>query len=246
MQPNTMQPYGGQQPVQTPPPNMGVPVQLPKDPKPVGLIVAFVVTLLLFVATLVFAIWAFGQMQDYKNNSDKKSAAAVTAANAEQKKTLDAEYAEKEKSPYTSYTSPSQFGSVKLVYPKTWSGYVSEGVSSGNPVDGFFNPAFVPDISGDKNSYILRIQVTNQPYQTVLNTYNDEAKQGKVTVTAFKPEQVKDATAGVRLDGQINNAKSGAMVILPLRDKTLKIWTENPSALNDFNNTVLKNLTYSP
>ena len=246
MQPNNMQPYGGQVPVQTPPPNMGVPVQLPKDQKPVGLIVGFVVTLLLFVAALVFGFWAFGQMQDYKNNADKKSAVAVAAANAEQKKTLDAEYAEKEKSPFTSYTSPSQFGSVKLVYPKTWSAYVSEGNATSNPVDGFFNPAFVPDVAGDKNSYILRVQVSSTPYQATVNSYADKVKQGKITVTAFKPEQVKDATPGVRLDGQINNTKSGAMVILPLRDKTLKIWTENPNALNDFNNTVLKNLTYSP
>ena len=240
-----MQPYGGQPPVQTPPPTMGVPVQLPKDPKPVGLIVAFVIVLLLFVGSLVFALWAFGQMQDYKNNSDKKAVAAVAVANEAQKKALEAEFSEKEKSPFTSYTSPSQYGSVKLVYPKTWSAYVAEGTNSANPIDGYFNPNFVPSTTG-KNSYILRAQIVSQPYQSVVATYNDRAKQGKITVTAYKPEQVASTTPGVRLDGQIDTDKTGAMVILPLRDKTLKIWTENQAAVADFNNTVLKNLSYSP
>lgn len=246
MQPTNVPQYPGQQPVQSAPPAIGsVPVQLPKDPKPVGLIVGFVVVLLLLVAALVFGFWTFGQMQDYKNNSDKKAAAAVAAANDAQKKTLDAQFAEQEKSPYKSYTSPAEFGSVKLVYPKTWSAYVVEAGSNSAPVDGYFYPNFVPNVSG-KNSYILRVQVVNTPYQSTLTSYESKVKQGQLKVTAFKPEQVPSATAGVRMDGQLDTDKQGSLVILPLRDKTLKIWTENTGAVNDFNNIVLKNLTYSP
>lgn len=221
-----------------------VPVQMPKDKPPTGLYISLGIAVFLLVVTLVFGIWAFMQMQDYKTNSDKKSAVAVTVANTEQKKQLDAQYAEQEKSPLKTYTSPSQYGSVKIVYPKTWSAYIVELASGSNPVDAYFYPDFVPNVAA-KNNYSLRMQITSASYKTEVDQLNSNVKQGKITVIAYKPEQVKDATVGVRVDGQIANDKKGAMVILPVRDKVLKIWTENDSAMADFNN-VLKNLTYSP
>ena len=39
----------------------------------------------------------------------------------------------------------------------------------------------------------------------------------------------------------------GTMVIVPIRDKTLKVWTESNSVfLKDFNEAVLANLTFVP
>jgi len=34
--------------------------------------------------------------------------------------------------------------------------------------------------------------------------------------------------------------------VLPMRDKTIEIWSENAAALEDFNATVLPNLTFTP
>lgn len=246
MQPNNLPQYPVQGPQPQMNPSMGtVPVELPKEHKPMGLIVGLIMSILLLLAALGFGFWAFAQMQDYKNNSDQKSAAAVQTANAEQKKQLDAQFAEQEKSPLKSYTSPATSGSVKIVYPKTWSAYIAETPENSSPVDGYFYPDFVPSLTG-KNNYYLRVQISDVAYKTTVDTFAGNAKQGKVTITAYKPEQVKDATVGVRIDGQIDPQKKGSMVILPLRDKTLKIWTENEAAANDFNSIVLKNLTYSP
>lgn len=219
--------------------------QLPHDKPPVGLIVGLVVSILLLIAMIVFGFWAYSQMLDYKNNSDKKAAAAVTVANEKQKTELEAQFAEQEKSPLKSYISPSQSGSVKIVYPKTWSTYMVELADQPNPLDGYFYPDFVPNVAG-KNNYSLRLQLVGTPYKTVIDSFDSKIKQGKVKASVYKPEQVPSATPGVRYDGEIEIGKKGAMVVLPLRDKTLKIWTENESALGDFNNTVLKNLTYSP
>jgi len=244
MQPNNVPPYAPQgQPVQG---YGGAPVAAPqKQGVSTGLIMGLVVSLLLFVAAASFGAWAFMSRQDYKSNSDAKSAAAVKAANDTQKKQLEAEFAEKEKSPLKSYTAPTASGSVKIVYPKTWSAYVSEAPDSSNMVDGSFYPDFVPSLTG-KNNYYLRVQISNTTYRSAVDSFTSLAKQGKVTVAAYAPEQVKTATPGVRIDGQIDAQKKGAMVILPLRDKTIKIWTENESAISDFNNIVLKNLTYLP
>lgn len=237
--------YSQGQPYQPSPQGLTpMPPQLPSEKPPVGFILGLVVTILLLVGALVFGLWAFMQMQDYKNNSDKKAAAAVVVAKEAQKKELDVQFAEQEKSPLKSYISPSAFGSVKLIYPKTWSAYVLETPESSSPVDGYFYPNFVPTVNG-KNSYYLRIQVASTSYAGAVAAFAAGVKDGSVKVSAFAPEQVKDAAPGVRVTGRISGEKKGTMVILPIRDKTLKIWTETDSALGDFE-TVLKNLTYSP
>lgn len=219
--------------------------QLPKSQKSTGLIIGFVLVVLLLVAATVFGFWAFMSRADYKNNSDQKATAAVTAAEAQQKQQLDAQFAEQEKQPLKTYTTPSQYGSVVLTYPKTWSAYVVESDNSSQPVDGYFYPNFVPNVAAQSNNYYLRVQVDGSSYASVVKTYEDKAKQGTVTITSFAPSQVASATPGVRINGQLDSSKQGSMVILPLRDKTLKIWTENDAAANDFN-TVLTNLTYQP
>lgn len=256
MQPNDqMQPNPGMYSVPTPPAGMYAQnniqpsnQQLPpgKPKSSLKLILSLVVIIILFIVALVFGLWAYSQMLDYKNNSDKKAAAAVKVANEKQKQELQAEFAEQEKSPYKSYTSPSENGSIKLVYPKTWSAYVAEGTDGENPLDAYFSQNYVPSTDDTKNSYYLRAELLNTSYKTVVDSLNTLTKQGKITVTAYQPEQVKDAKPGVRADGQVADGKKGAMIIVPLREKTLKIWTENESAVKDFNETVLKNLTYVP
>jgi hypothetical protein len=39
---------------------------------------------------------------------------------------------------------------------------------------------------------------------------------------------------------------NGILVLLPMRDKTLKIWTESTAYFTDFNTYILPNLTFSP
>jgi hypothetical protein len=51
---------------------------------------------------------------------------------------------------------------------------------------------------------------------------------------------------GDYVKGQIQSDKQGEMVLLPLRDQTLAIWTESTAFENDFNNIILKNFTFSP
>jgi hypothetical protein len=184
-------------------------------------------------------------MSDYKNNSDLKSAAAVKVANSELEAKLQAQFAEAEKEPLRSYTTPNASASVKIVYPKTWSLYTIEG-KDGGEVEGYFNPNFVADISNNANVYALRLEVLNKTYASVVKEYESAAKKGEVTITPYKPEKVANAEQGVRVTGKVRDDLSGAMVILPVRDKTIKIWTESENTVADFDNFVLKNLEYIP
>ena len=94
---------------------------------------------ILFIAAAIFGFSAYQNGQDYKNNSDAKSAAAVAAAEKTQAATLQAQYDQQAKSPYKIYTGSSTYGSITFNYPKTWSAYVDE-TSSGEPLNAYFYP----------------------------------------------------------------------------------------------------------
>ncbi len=209
--------------------------------------VATVVTMVLLgvflLGALGFGGWAFMSRQDYKNNVDAKIKTAVTA-NAKVVQAQDAaDYAEAAKNPLKTYTGPEAYGSVSLQYPKTWSGYVV--TASGQPLDAYFNPDVVPSVADQKSVFALRVQVMATSYSQTLAQYQSLQKQGKVTVTPFALPKVP-GTVGVRVDGQITSTKQGSIVILPVRDKTLKLWIESNEFAADFNNIILPNASFSP
>lgn len=233
---------------QVPPPGYGGYPQAPMTPLPkqggLKLLPITIILGVLFVFTLIFGFWAFAQMQDYKNNSDQKSAAAVKVAESAQEAKLNVEFAEKEKSPYKTYQSSADFGSVKIVYPKLWGAYVDETALSGTPVNGYFHPNFVPNTTG-QTPIALKVQVLSTPYATSLKEYEGYLSAGQVKAGPIVVDGVKNVT-GMRFDGKITGLYSGSVVLFPLRDKTLKIWTEIPANIPDLNNIVLKNLTFVP
>jgi hypothetical protein len=226
-------------------PGVGPVLLSPKKTFPKGIVITVLAAGVLVLA--VFSIWAYGRMTDYKNNSDQKAAAAVTAATAEQKITLDAQFAEQSKSPLKTYTSPAEYGSVVITYPKTWSAYVDPDPSGNAVVDGYFYPDYLPSVASDAAiTYSLRVQINEDTYQEAVDDYQTSITQGKLTATPFAPTAIEGASAGLRLSGQLTKDKRGAMIIIPLRDKVLKIWTESEAGIADFDNYVIPNLTFSP
>lgn len=208
------------------------------------LLIPFVIIVLAFLAVAGFAVWAYSSRQDFKTNTDKKVATAVEIARQQTSTTKDNEFVEKEKNPLRTYRGPEAYGSVIVKYPKTWSAYVNEGGSSTNPVDGYFNPDFVPGIK-TSSVYGLRVQIVPAAYDKELERFDSFVKKGTVKVTPFKFPKVK-SIVGARINGEIAAGKKGSMILIPLRDKTLKVFTETDSMLGDFNKYVLPNLTFSP
>ena len=211
------------------------------------LLIPLILMVLCFVGAAVFGAWAYMERQDYKLNSDKKSAVAAEAARKQEGIEKDKAFAEAEKQPLTSYDGPSAFGSIHVEYPKTWSVYVDSKSSGNQPLNAFFNPKFVPGIADQASVFALRIQVVQQQYAAVLKSYDSNVKNGSVKVAPYSLPKVSNVV-GVRIDGQIITSKknTGSMIIMPLRDKTIKIWTENAQTVNDFNNFILQNLTFVP
>jgi hypothetical protein len=203
---------------------------------------------ILFILATAFAGWAFMGRQDYKNNSDKKSAVSVEAAKKVQAAELQKKFDEDYKNPNKSYQGPIAFGSVSFNYPKTWSAYIEESTS----VNGFFYPDKVPSIQSG-TAFALRAELVNSPYSQVLQQYNSDVKTGKLKASAYVPPKmagVAGVQPGTKLDGVVNRNQggdqTGSLVLVQVRDKTLKIYTESPNFLPDYNNTVLTSLTYLP
>jgi hypothetical protein len=210
------------------------------------LLIPFILVILLLIGAGSFAVWAYMGRQDYKDHSDQKVAAAVGVAKQQEDAVKDKAFAEQEKLPLKPYNGPSAYGSIKVMYPKTWSGYVDDSGNSGAALDGFFYPGVVPSIQKQSSSFALRMQVSSGSYSDFLtNNFAGYVQTKQVTVTPFSFKNVPGAV-GVRLDGAIEPGKTGSMVMVPLRDKTLRLWTDTPEFLNDFNNNILPNVSFSP
>lgn len=207
-----------------------------------GTVVLLMVFILISVGGIGFGLWAFTERNDYKNNAEEKIAAAVASAVEETKEAKEKEFSERSKSPYDEYKGPAAFGSVSIKYPRTWSAFVTEDdKGSSTPVDGYFHPNVIPGIRSD-NAFALRLQVLNNEYAKELIKYDSDSKSGKVKVSAVEFHGAR----GVRVDGEIDNDKKGSLILLPIRDKTLKLLTESESFTNDFNEIILPNMTFSP
>lgn len=192
---------------------------------------------LLFIGTSVTSIMYYSKYVEQRDQNKPIIAAAVKEAEDAQKEKLEAEFTEREKVPTKQYISPSEFGSVKLVFPKTWSSYVD--LQSSNGMEYLGHPNYVPS---DNVNYALRMEVVQREFATELKTYDQYVKKGDLKATAIQASGV----TGTRLDGLLEPDQAGSMVIFPLRDKTLKISTENKEYESDFNNIVLKRLTFVP
>ena len=204
------------------------------------LLIPLILTTLFFLGALGFSFWAFMSRQDYKNNSDQKSAAAVEVAKKEVSSQKDNEFVEKEKYPLKSFNGPAELGSITLSYPKTWSGYISGGEAAPFFI---FNPDVVS--AGTETSYALRVTVESSPYNDVINNYDSQIQDGKLKATAYSLPKVSKVV-GMRFDGEIEDGKPGSLVVIPLRDKTIKIGCEIPDRLGDFNKIILPNFSFTP
>lgn len=201
---------------------------------------------ILLIASIAFGAWAFSGRQTYKNNVDQLITTAVNTAKQQTEVSDATQYAKEAEQPLQTYRGPGAFGSLVLSYPKNWSAYVIESANNGStPVNGYFQPGFVPDTSNQANAFALRIEVLQQTYDQVVAQYNSQAMGGSISVTPYSLPLVP-SVVGVKVSGQLTSTKSGIMVILPIRALTAEIWTEAPQYESDFNTNILPNLSFSP
>lgn len=207
---------------------------------------ALIVMVIFFFVATGIATWAVMGRSHYKNDTDQIVAAAVIKAEDKTKKAAADLYAEEIKKPYDTFIGQAEYGNITVKYPKTWSSYVIENkTTGGSPMSGYFHPGFVPSVTSQDNSFALRVELVRTPYDSVLTSFRAALQQGKVKVEPYTLPKVPN-TIGSRIDGQLTNTKQGTMIVLPLRDMTLKIWTESNDFKADLETHVLPNLSFQP
>ena len=196
--------------------------------------------ILLSIATIalsVISVMYYNNYVEQRDNNQPIITKAVEEAEAAQKEKLTKDFTEREKQPLKTYTSPAELGSVLLKFSKTWDSYVD--IKDSSSMDFYAHPNFVP---ANNVNYALRMSVVKADYSKELKKYTALVKKGDLKATSATASGV----TGARLDGLLQKDQEGSMVIFPFRDKTLRVWTENPDFRGDFDNIVLKNLTFVP
>jgi hypothetical protein len=208
------------------------------------LMVPFIMMIVLFLVASGFGIWAFMSRQDYKNNTDKKIAAAVQVAKQQTATAKDNQFTQEEKKPLKDFNGPEAYGSLDIKYPKTWSGYVIQDSTSSIPINGYFYPGVVPGVLNGA-IFALQVQVVSTPYANTLSQFDALIQSESVQASPFALPKVP-SVVGTRLDGQISVGQQGSLILLPLRNQTLEISTDAPQFVSDFNNLILPNFLFSP
>lgn len=204
------------------------------------LLIPLILATVFMLSAIGFGVWAYMDRQKYKNDTDEIVAGEVAVAVERTKTEKDNEFIEREKEPLKEYKGPSDIGSVVMKFPKTWSTYLDLSEGESNFI---FHPKAV--LAGDEQAYALRVTVLDERYEDAVLEYDSNVQDGTASARVFKLPRVKGVT-GVRIDGQLDENKNGSVVILPLRDKTIKIATENRDFVGDFNKIILPNFTFSP
>jgi hypothetical protein len=205
---------------------------------PVSLILNIVLAILL-VAAGGFGIWAFMNYQDHKNNVDAKVADAVVIAKEEQAKEDEVTFAEKEKMPTRQLTGPVDLGALSLEFPKTWSVYLANN-GGNNQFEAFLNPGAIASLSSG-TPYALQVNVINNSYETTVAGYQAQVKEGALKSSTIKLNDVD----GLRLDGKFSDSVNGSMVLFKIRDKTLRLLTQTPNFVSDFDKIILPSLKFN-
>lgn len=244
--PQGMQQAGPQQQMPAGAPGTVPAVVVPQNHVPLWAWITLSVLGLLTIGGAVFGFWAYGERQTYKNDTDAIVAREVEAAKEQQVEEDALRFAEEAKNPLKPYTGPSSYGSINLLYPKTWSGYIDASGNGSVPFLALFHPNTVAAVSGNEGPAVaLRIEVVEEEYNAVVKEREQKVEDGELTASAYAfPKQPDEV--GIRFVGKITEELVGTEILMPLRDKTIIITTQTDQFLEDFNKYILPNFDFQP
>jgi hypothetical protein len=205
-----------------------------------ALLISLIFSVILLFSAVGFGAWAYSSQQDYKKNSDEKSAKAVAIAVKKTQTEKDNEFLEREKQPLRDYKGLAGLGSISFKYPKTWS---ATSKDSDSELSLIMHPLIVS--TNDKSLYALRVEVINQSYDNLIKQQDANVKKGVVSARPYALPKLPNVV-GIRFDGAVSKDKNGSVILLPMRDKTLRISTESQEFKPDFDKIILPEFSYSP
>lgn len=195
-----------------------------------------VLAFFLLITTIVFSM----SSSKYQKQSTTAYNDGMETGKKEQKETDTATFNKELTSSTRTYVAPVINGSFEISYPKAWS--LSVDTSSSTPVAGLINPSFVTVQAPEQ---ALRFTLIDTPYASTKKRYDDSTKTYKAKATEVTVSGIK----GVQYVGNINDKSKtavGTVVILPLRDKTMLLQTDNNKVYGDTYKQMLDTAKFIP
>lgn len=193
----------------------------------------------MFLIAGSLAIWTYSLYVEQKSDVDGRIKVAVAEAKKEQAEADHKKYQEDNKNPRLEFVGPAEYGRVSFMYPKTWSVYVEKDGSDRGDYVAYFHPVTVPPTKKKESRYVLRLEILNKDFDTVLGSYKELLKKGDLVSST--PEY--NGVATTRLDGAFSKDLRGAVVLTRVRDKTVRISTDADSFKPDLQ-AVLDTIKY--
>lgn len=202
-------------------------------------IILTVVIVVLLLLVVVFGAKAFmnnSELDAAQKKGQQEGASAQKAADQKQ-------FNQERNSELKTYTAPQESGSFQVTFPKFWSLAVTPGDA------GALSAIAMPDSVDTKlDQYAMRFSLLNKQVSDVQKQFasllaeKDPKKrklsQEEVTVSGIK---------GTRYTGQISSKiPNGTIVVVPLRDKTFTIQTDDNSVYLETFNAIVNNLKLNP
>lgn len=183
--------------------------------------ILLIVISLLAILFIGLFIWKYLEWDAIKTDIDGQVEAAVAMAVAENTTKLEAEFTEREKYPYKTFTGPADYGSLSFEYPKTWNLYISRDASNGGDFEAYLNPGEVQPVSSTTIN-ALRVIIRDTAFDSIVRTYDSSVQSGRLSVVT---RNVGSAVANV-YTGELGTDIHGIVAVFKLRDKTVLLQTD--------------------
>ncbi len=195
-----------------------------------GWMVGTIGCLILFLIAGSLAIWAYMQYSHEKSNVDSKVAIEVAKGKREQAEFDWRKYSDEAKNLRVEFVGPTEYGRVSFMYTKTWSVYIANDGSDRGDYKAYFHPVSVPSITNKNSRFALRLEIINKNMDTVLNEYQSRLKKGELTSSSTEFNGI----SATRIDGTFEKELRGSVVLMKVRDKTIRFSTDADTFKPDF------------
>lgn len=201
-------------------------------------LVLTIVFIVLTLASLGVAIWAYLNYSDQKNNVDSKITQAVATAEKDQGDRLEKAFQEREKEPNRLFVGPDDYGRLSFEYPKIWSVYEARDAVEGGNYEAYLSPGVVPPID-EQEQYALRVMIEEEDYDQVVEQYKDLVTEGLLKSSSVKVGEQN----GTRLEGNFTEDIRGMAVVFKIRDKTVTLRSDAITFRADFD-ALIESVTF--
>jgi len=182
----------------------------------------------LFVIVVVVVIILGLKLGNYNKAKASEISTKLANQDTELKKQCQTE---KEQTELT-YKAGDVYGNFSFNYPKVWSTNVTEDPGNSARLTFLGSPDLIIENRNNPPVVALRVIYFDQDFESKVKSYGDRYKTSEATVSGLK---------GTRLTGvDQETQKNVSFVLIPLRDKTIYIGTDNTAAFQSQYDKILK------